>query len=104
MTDLEKIKLLTGESDDALLSLLLEDAKDYVLDQTNRTWIPAKLKKLVRDIALLSYNRLGTEGESSRAEGGISISYFDLPTNIQAAIINNRLVRCGGRAFEQKEP
>ena len=31
MSDLEKVKLLTGESDTKLLSLLLEDAKEFVL-------------------------------------------------------------------------
>jgi len=33
MEEVEKIKKLTGESDGELLSLLLEDAKTYVLWQ-----------------------------------------------------------------------
>ena len=37
MTEIEKLKKLTGESDEALLSLLLEEAESFVLSYTNRT-------------------------------------------------------------------
>lgn len=39
MTDLEKLKKITGEKDEELLQLLLEDAEAFVLSYTNRTHI-----------------------------------------------------------------
>ena len=44
MTDLEKLKILTGESDEKLLSLLLKEAEAFVLSYTNRTQIAGGLK------------------------------------------------------------
>ena len=72
MADIEKLKLLTGESDDVLLSLLLEDATAFVLSYTGRTKIVTGLEKAVRDLAVIALNRMGTEGEVSRGGGGES--------------------------------
>ena len=48
VTDIEKLKKLTGESDDILLSLLLEEATAFVLSYTGRTKIVTGLEKTVR--------------------------------------------------------
>lgn len=37
MTELEKLKKLTGEKDEELLQILMEDATAWVLAYTNRT-------------------------------------------------------------------
>lgn len=37
MTELEKLKKLTGEKDEELLQVLMEDATAWVLAYTNRT-------------------------------------------------------------------
>ena len=103
MEDVEKLKKLTGESDTELLSLLLEDAKDYVLSYTNRTELPPVLQKAVRDLAVIALNRLGTEGESSRSEGGESYSFEDAPKQIYGILDRYRLVRIGGKAYEVKK-
>lgn len=105
MTDLEKLKKLTGESDTQLLSLLLEDAQEFVLAYTNRTEIVSGLQKTVRDLAVIALNRMGTEGESSRSEGGESYSFEDAPKNIYDVLNRYRLARVGGRTYEiKKEP
>ena len=105
MTNLEKIKILTGESDVTLLSLLLEDAQEFVLSYTNRTEIPAHLQKTVRDLAVIALNQMGTEGESSRSEGGESYSFEDAPKRIYDVLNRCRLARVGGRTYEtKKEP
>ena len=62
MTDIEKLKKLTGESDDILLSLLLDEATAFVLSYTGRTKIVTGLEKAVRDLAVIALNRMGTEG------------------------------------------
>lgn len=102
MQDIEKLKKLTGESDEELLSLLLEDATDFVLSYTNRSKIVTGLEKAVRDLALIAYNRRGTEGESSRSEGGESYSFNDAPKQIYDVLNKYRLLRVGGKVYENK--
>lgn len=103
MTDIAKLKLLTGEQDESLLSLLLDDSAEYVKAYTNRTYVPDDLKKTVRDMAVWALNRMGTEGESGRSEGGMSYSFADAPANIYTVLNARRLVRVVGHAFEKKQ-
>lgn len=100
MTEIEKLKKLTGESNEELLSLLLNDAEEFVLAQTNRSKLIPQLQKPVRDLAVIAYNRRGTEGESSRSEGGESYSFSDAPKQIYDTIKQFRLARVGGKVYE----
>ena len=72
MTDFERIKILTGERDEELVEVVLEDATDWVLAYTGRKKMIPELKKTVRDLAVIAINRMGTEGESSRTGAGES--------------------------------
>ena len=45
MTDVEKLQVLTGEKDEKLLAVLLDDAKENGLAYTHRTTLPAALQK-----------------------------------------------------------
>jgi len=103
MGELEKIKLLTGETNTDLLNALLEDAKEYVLSYTNRTVLIPQLEKTVRDLAVVAYNRLGTEGETGRSEGKGSYTFDAAPKQIYDILNLHRLVRVGGKAHEYKE-
>lgn len=100
MTELEKVKKLTGESDEELLSLLLEEAEMFVLSYTNRTKLIPPLEKTVRDLAVIALNRMGTEGESGRSEAGESYSFNDAPKAVYDVLNRYRLARIGGRAYE----
>lgn len=102
VTEVEKLKLLTGEGDEDLLSLLLSDAEEFVLGYTNRTVLPDGLKKTVRDLAVIAYNRLGTEGETGRSEGGESYSFDTAPKQIYDVLDRYRLAGVGGRRYEAK--
>lgn len=102
LTELEKLKKLTGESDEELLSLLLEEAESHVLAYTNRTKLPDALKKPVIDLAVIALNRMGTEGENSRNDGGSSYSFDNAPQSIYSILNRYRLARVGGHAFEKK--
>lgn len=105
MTDVEKLKKLTGESDEDLLSLLLEDAQEFILSYTNRTELLPALQKTVRDLVVIALNRMGTEGESGRSEGGESYSFDNAPKHIYDILNRYRLVRVGGKTYEtKKEP
>lgn len=100
MTDIERLELLTGESDKKLLSLLLSEAEEFVLSYTNRTRIVSGLQKTVRDLAVIALNRMGTEGETGRSEGGESYSFNDAPKHIYAVLDRYRLARVGGKVHE----
>lgn len=99
---LEKLKKLTGESDEELLSILLEDAESYVLSYTNRTKLVSGLDRAVRDLAVIAINRRGTEGETGRSEGGESYSFDAAPKQIYDTLDRFRLARIGGVAHESK--
>ena len=78
MEELKKLKIrlqIKNNDKDDLLTLMLEEAEACVLDYTNRFEVNDDLKSVIREVAILSYNRLGSEAESSRNEGGISVSY-----------------------------
>ena len=102
MTDIEKLKKLTGEGDDILLSLLLDEATIFVLSYTGRTKIVTGLEKAVRDLAVIALNRMGTEGEASRSGGGESYSFDNAPKHIYNTLDRYRLARIGGKTYEAK--
>lgn len=102
MTDIEKLKKLTGEGDDILLSLLLEEATAFVLSYTGRTKIVTGLEKAVRDLAVIALNRMGTEGEASRSGGGESYSFDNAPKHVYDTLDRYRLARIGGKTYEAK--
>lgn len=101
--ELEKLIIITGEQSEKLLSLLLDDAEQFVLGYTNRTEMIEPLKKTTRDLALIAYNRMGTEGETGRTEAGESYSFDSAPKHIYDVLKRYRLARCGGYAHEKKK-
>ena len=103
MTEIEKLKRLTGERDEVLLQILLDDAEQFVLSYTGRTRIATGLEKAVRDLAVIALNRMGTEGESSRSEGGESYSFDSAPSQIYDVLNRYRLARVGGVTYETQK-
>ena len=100
MTELEKLKKLTGEKDEELLQVLLEDATSWVLSYTNRTRLVSGLDKTVRDLAVIALNRMGTEGEAARTGSGESYTFEDAPRQVYDVLNRYRLARVGGVAHE----
>lgn len=103
MTEIEKLKRLTGERDEVLLQILLDDAEQFVLSYTGRTRIVTGLEKAVRDLAVIALNRMGTEGESSRSEGGESYSFDSAPKQIYDVLNRYRIARVGGVVHEAQK-
>lgn len=109
MAQLEKLKIRLGVSKediskDDLLEMLLEDAEGEILDFCNRDKLPMKAEALQRELAIIYYNRLGSEGESSRSEGGISVSYStEIPGSIKNRLIAFRRLKLVGVANANKE-
>lgn len=104
---LEKLKLRLGISDnsqDSLLEQMLEDAESEILDYTNRTELLSKMEGLQRELAIIYYNRQGNEGESSRSEGAISVSYStEIPEIIKNRLNAYRRLKAVSIANESKE-
>lgn len=88
--------------DDVLLESLQEDAEEFVLSYTNRTVMIPQLQKPVRDLVVIAYNRIGTEGETGRSEGGESYSFDSAPKQIYDILNRYRLARVGGKTYEAK--
>lgn len=103
MTDFERIKILTGERDEELVEVVLEDATDWVLAYTGRKKMIPELKKTVRDLAVIAINRMGTEGESSRTGAGESYNFDNAPKQIYDVLNRYRLARVGGVAYEAEK-
>lgn len=104
---LEKFKLRLGISDnsqDSLLEQILEDAENEILDYTNRDKLLPRMEGLQRELAIIYYNRQGNEGESSRSEGAISVSYSaEIPENIKNRLNAYRRLKAVSIANESKE-
>lgn len=76
-----------GTLDEALQKYLVEDAieevKNYVNAAESET-LPMSVKHIVKELALIRFNRLGAEGISSTSQSGISESYIeDLPAGLR---------------------
>ena len=84
---LRNLKLLLGidaedEEQDELLELYLNQAMDEILSFCNRTDLVGGMQYIILDLAVIRFNRAGTEGETSRTEGGVSQSFIEgLPSN-----------------------
>lgn len=105
MTDVEtisRLQALTGSADTDLLTALHAEAVDFVLAYTNRTSMISQLEKPVRDLAVIAYNRMGTEGEASRSGSGESYSFDNAPKQIYDVLNRYRLARVGGVVHEAK--
>lgn len=102
MDQLAWLSKMTGESDEELLSLLLSDAEEFVLGYTNRREVLSELKKPIRDLALIAYNRMGTEGETGRSGGGESYTFDAAPKQVYDVLNRYRLARVGGKRYEVK--
>lgn len=94
---------MTGEKDEDLIEILLDDAEAFVLSYTNRTRLKTGLEKAVRDLAVIALNRMGTEGEKSRSEGGESYTFDDAPKQIYDTLNRYRLARVGGKTYEAEK-
>lgn len=107
MTQLEKLKIRLGIIDnkqDVLLSMLLEDAESEILDFCHRDTLPLKAEDLQRKLAVIYYNRLGSEGETSRSEGAVSVSYSsEIPESIKDRLMSFRRLKLVGATNANKE-
>jgi hypothetical protein len=79
---LEKLRAITGETDESVLEVYLDIAGDVILRRlypygTEITQVPSPYE--VRQIEIASYllNKRGAEGETAHSENGINRTYGD---------------------------
>lgn len=72
----EQVKLITNNTNDALISLMLEKAKAEIEAYLKCNY-DTKFDNIAVDITVLKINRLGSEGLSSQSSSGASENYID---------------------------
>ena len=98
-----RVQALTEETNTELITQLVEDAADYACAYTNRETVPAGLLRTIGNLAVIAYNRMGTEGESGRSEAGESYSFETAPESVFSILRKYRLARVGGNTYENEE-
>lgn len=105
MTQLEKLKLRLGIADtsqDSLLESILEDVEVEMLVHTNRSELLPAMQALQIKIAIIEYNKQGSEGMSSSSQGGVSQSWVDgLPQNVKATLTSFRRLKVSNYATKE---
>ena len=93
MTTLDKLLILLGnpcECNAETAEVCLSMAEDAVKDYTGRPEVPKGAESIVIKLAVIMYNRLGSEGEAARSEGGISQTFCtDIPDDIKRQLAYN---------------
>lgn len=75
-------------SEERVGALLLK-AENTILDIIGRKTLPSQLIDAQAELALIYYNRSGTEGENKRAEGELTAEYIDgIPHDIMLRLKN----------------
>lgn len=101
MTTLELLKLELGadETQDPLLQRYIDKAINKVMNFTKRdkAYAEKELQNQVIDLAIILYNRKGTEGLKSQSYSGVSETYVeDIPNDIKRDLYAHRLLKRGG--------
>lgn len=99
MDDVQINSLLTrfgvepGTDEAWILADLYHDAVAQVLDYTNRTEMTGGMAVYAKQLAVVAYNRMDTEGETQRNEGSVN-RYFEtgIPQSIQQSLNRYRRV------------
>ena len=95
-------KLIPEETDTDILTQLISDAEAFVLAYTGRKTLPDQLVRTTGDLAVVAYNRLGTEGDAARSEGGESYTFDSAPPHIYSILKMYRLARVSGKYYEKE--
>ncbi len=105
MEQLDKLKLrlgIVGTSQENLLQAILEDVEGEILAYTNRTELTTAMYPLQIKIAIIEYNKQGSEGMSSDSQGGKSQSWIDgFPQDIISTLTSFRRLKVSNYAIKK---
>ena len=99
---LARFNMLVPEAEDeeALVRSIIADAAAFCESYCNRTQTLDGMLSAVGDLAIIAYNRRGTEGESARTEGGATLTFEVAPARVYDVLKMYRLARAGGTVHE----
>ena len=100
MDTIELLKLELGADDtqEPLLQRYIDKAINKVMNFTKRdkAYVEKELQNQVIDLAIIIYNRKGTEGLKSQSYSGVSETYVeDIPIEIKRDLYAHRLLKRG---------
>lgn len=102
-TAMERLKIRLPTAPESVLAALLEEASGMILAFTGRQRLPPVLETAQVQLAASLYNRMGIEGETAHAEGGVSRTMEALPDDIRRQIAPYRVAKVVmGHAAEGK--
>lgn len=93
LLDRLKTRIPDAAEDAELLSELIQAAGDAICAYTGRAEVPAPLTGVQVALAAIYYNRMGMEGETAHAEGGVSRTVAPLPEDLRRQINPWRLAK-----------
>ena len=89
-----KLILQLGNDAEALLTVILDLVSQEFLDYTNRDELPNGAEAVILQMAIIAYNRLGSQGLSAQSYSGVSESYIDgYPDNIKKQLNKYRKLK-----------
>lgn len=91
---LEKLKLLYPAIPDELLTLLLENATNFVCDYCNLDELDSSLNSVLFRIVQEDLNKVDSQGLGSESAGGVSVSYTsDYSPMVYKALNRHKRIR-----------
>ena len=97
--ELLKLELGVDVTQEPLLQRYIDKAVNKVMNFTKRDkdYVEKELQNQVIDLAIILYNRKGTEGLKTQSYSGVSESYVeDIPNEIKRDLYAHRLLKRGG--------
>ena len=83
MDILAQVKLITGKTDDSLITLLIDKTKAELVLYCKTDYVIA-MDNLIADIVIYKLNTLNTDGITAQSYNGVSESYSnDYPIHIK---------------------
>lgn len=96
--ELLKLELGADETQEPLLQRYIDKAINKVMNFTKRdkAYVEKELQNQVIDLAIIIYNRKGTEGLKSQSYSGVSETYVeDIPIEIKRDLYAHMLLKRG---------
>lgn len=91
---LRRLSLTSADTTNAVLVVdMLEDAENAILTYTGQSTMPDALQTVQCEMAVMSFNARGIEGQTSHSEGSVSVSIDMLPATVQKQINQYRVAK-----------
>ena len=89
------LAILYPSLNSGVLSLVVEQAENFVLDYCNLEEIPESLNSVLLEICKQDINKLNAEGFTSESAGGSSIGYeTDYTASVYKRLKKHKRIKC----------